>query len=178
MTNLLHGKAAPTLVRLLYAMVLLIASGFVVAPGVRAAATPGFTHSYDLASTSTTSPTNVASARPSRESIVLASPGAAVAVYRSSNATEEGATAAPDLGNLSPKIEGDLLKRGWTPQEIQEAYDNGEQVPAVNKANGEAATRYINPTTGKSVVIENGSGQVIHVGGEGFKYGPGSGDLP
>jgi RHS repeat-associated protein len=92
--------------------------------------------------------------------------------------TEDASTAAPDLANLSPKIERDLIKRGWTPQEIQEAYDNGEQIPAVNKANGAAATRYVNPTTGKSVVIENDTGQVIHVGGSGFKYGPGSGDLP
>lgn len=93
-------------------------------------------------------------------------------------AVTEAGSVAPDLENLSPKIESDLLKRGWTPQEIQEAYENGEQVPAINKANGEAATRYINPTTGKSVVIENGTGEVIHVGGAGFKYGPGSGDLP
>lgn len=93
-------------------------------------------------------------------------------------AADEAGSVAPDLGNLSPKIERDLLKRGWTPQEIQDAYENGKQVQAVNMANGRAATRYINPTTGKSVVIENGSGQVIHVGGAGFKYGPGSGDLP
>jgi hypothetical protein len=93
-------------------------------------------------------------------------------------ATGEDGSAAPDLQNLTPKIERDLLKRGWTPEDIQDAYENGEQVPAVNKANGEPATRYVNPTTGKSVVIENGSGQVIHVGGAGFKYGPESGDLP
>lgn len=93
-------------------------------------------------------------------------------------ATEDEGQAAPDLEHLSSKIERQMQQRGWTPQEIQDAYDNGEQVPAVNKANGAAATRYVNPTTGKSVVIENDTGQVIHVGGQGFKYGPGSGDLP
>ncbi len=40
------------------------------------------------------------------------------------------------------------------------------------------ATRYINPTTGQSVVLDDVTKEVIHVGGPGFKYGPGSGDLP
>jgi hypothetical protein len=36
----------------------------------------------------------------------------------------------------------------------------------------------INPETGQSVVIDNSTGEVIHVGGPGFQYGPGSGDVP
>ena len=71
-----------------------------------------------------------------------------------------------------------MTQRGWTPQRIQEAFDNGEQVNAVNKATGGAATRHINPGTGQSVVIQSGGGEVIHVGGAGFLYGPGSGDVP
>jgi hypothetical protein len=41
-------------------------------------------------------------------------------------------------------------------------------IPAQGK-NG-PATRYIYPATGKSVVVDNATGEVFHVGGEGFKY--------
>lgn len=79
---------------------------------------------------------------------------------------------------LSPKIQGQLAKRGWTTEAIDEAVQSGKQIRAVNKATENPATRYIHPNTGQSVVIDDLTGQVIHVGGPGFKYGPGSGDLP
>lgn len=79
---------------------------------------------------------------------------------------------------LSPKIQGQLAQRGWTTDAIDEAVQSGKQVRAVNKATGDPATRYIHPNTGQSVVIDDTTGQVIHVGGPGFKYGPGSGDVP
>jgi hypothetical protein len=71
-----------------------------------------------------------------------------------------------------------MAARGWTEQQVDEAIGGGQQVPAINKATDNPATRYIHPTTGQSVVIDNGTGEVIHVGGPGFVYGPGSGDLP
>jgi len=80
--------------------------------------------------------------------------------------------------SISAKIARQMESRGWTEEEIQEAIKSGEQIPAVNKATGDPATRYINPKTGQSVVVDNGTKEVIHVGGPGFKYGPGSGDLP
>ena len=43
---------------------------------------------------------------------------------------------------------------------------------------GNLATRYIHPTTGQSVVVDDVTGKVIHVGVPGFKYGPGRGDAP
>jgi hypothetical protein len=55
---------------------------------------------------------------------------------------------------------------------------DGKQVRAINKANGNPATRYIHPETGQSVVVDDVTGEVIHVGGPGFKYGPESGDVP
>ena len=64
-----------------------------------------------------------------------------------------------------------MEQRGWTPQQIDDAIANGKKFPAqnnINPANG--ATRYVNPQTGRSVVIDNKTGQVIHVGGTGFKY--------
>ena len=63
-----------------------------------------------------------------------------------------------------------MLQRGWTPSQITEAFENGQQFPAVNNVNtANAATRYVHPTTGRSVVIDAITGEVIHVGGDGFR---------
>jgi hypothetical protein len=62
-------------------------------------------------------------------------------------------------------------KRGWTAEQVTEAVTKGksfEAVNMVNKANG--ATRYVHPTTGQSVVIDNVTKELLHVGGHGFKY--------
>jgi hypothetical protein len=64
-----------------------------------------------------------------------------------------------------------IVQRGWTPDQITEAIQNGPKVSAVNLVTpGNAATRYIHPTTGRSVVVEDVSQEVIHVGGDGFVY--------
>ncbi|MCP4308387.1 MAG: hypothetical protein GY788_26605 [bacterium] len=78
----------------------------------------------------------------------------------------------PDLGNLSTKIQGNMTSRGWTPGLVDEAVLNGRPYLEVNKLGGAntPATRYVHPTTGQSVVIDNATGQVIHVGGPGFGY--------
>lgn len=68
--------------------------------------------------------------------------------------------------------------RGWTSDAIKQAIRDGEHVQAINKANGNPATGYVHPDTGQSVVVDDVTGEVIHVGGPGFKYGPGSGDVP
>lgn len=81
-------------------------------------------------------------------------------------------------GRFSSKIIRQMARRGWTKQLIEEAVTQGTKVKAVNKASGNPATRYIHPKTGQSVVIDNITGDVVQVGGPGFKYGPGSGDLP
>lgn len=41
-------------------------------------------------------------------------------------------------------------------------------IPTIGK-NG-PATRHVHPATGKSVVVDNASGEIFHVGGEGFLY--------
>jgi Colicin E5 ribonuclease domain len=64
-----------------------------------------------------------------------------------------------------------LLQRGWTESEITDTIANGERYPApnnINPANG--ATRFVSPTTGKSVVVDNVTNEVLHVGGSGFQY--------
>jgi RHS repeat-associated protein len=71
----------------------------------------------------------------------------------------------------SQKAANQMAKRGWTDAQIDEAVRNGAQYPApnnINPANG--ATRYVNPTTGRSVVIDNLTQEVLHVGGDGFQY--------
>ncbi|MCI0462167.1 MAG: hypothetical protein L0Z62_34885 [Gemmataceae bacterium] len=64
-----------------------------------------------------------------------------------------------------------MRSRGWTPDQITEAIQAGSKVPAVNQVNpANSATRYIHPTTGRSVVVDDVTGEVIHVGGDGFVY--------
>ena len=55
---------------------------------------------------------------------------------------------------------------------------NGQRIDAINKADGGPATRYVNPQTGRSVVIDDLTNEVIQAGGENFSFGPASGDKP
>jgi RHS repeat-associated protein len=79
---------------------------------------------------------------------------------------------------ISPKIARQMSARGWTREMIEEAIAKGQRIRAVNKATGGPATRYVHPKTGQSVVIDDVTGDVLHVGEPWFRYGPGSGDLP
>jgi hypothetical protein len=64
-----------------------------------------------------------------------------------------------------------MQQRGWTAEQITEAIQNGRKLHAVNNVNpANAATRYVHPATGRSVVIDDVTGEVIHVGGDGFVY--------
>lgn len=69
------------------------------------------------------------------------------------------------------KWQNQMKKRGWSEQQISEAIENGQQFKAENLINkGNSATRYIHPRTGKSVVVDDVTDEIIHVGGEGFRY--------
>jgi len=69
------------------------------------------------------------------------------------------------------KWENQMEQRGWTEQQIDEAIFKGESYPAPNNINpNNGATRYVHPITGRSVVIDNVTGKILHVGGDGFKY--------
>lgn len=64
-----------------------------------------------------------------------------------------------------------MSKRGWTEQQITEAIQGGEKFSAPNLVNpGNSATRYVHPGTGQSVVVDDVSREVLHVGGSGFGY--------
>jgi hypothetical protein len=71
----------------------------------------------------------------------------------------------------SAKWEQQLSKRGWSPQQISEAVAHGKHFPAENLVNkGHSARRYVHPETGRSVVVDDVTKEVIHVGGDNFKY--------
>jgi hypothetical protein len=64
-----------------------------------------------------------------------------------------------------------MEKRGWTYQQIDEAIRNGKTARAINLVHpGNSATRYIHPVTGRSVVVDDVTNEVIHLGGDGFGY--------
>lgn len=69
------------------------------------------------------------------------------------------------------KWQNQMKKRGCTADDIEESIANGQKFPAENKVNpGNTATRYVNPRTSRSVVIENETGKVIQLGGDGFGH--------
>ncbi|MDR3576147.1 MAG: RHS repeat-associated core domain-containing protein [Anaerolineaceae bacterium] len=77
------------------------------------------------------------------------------------------------LGNYKSvqKWANQMIQRGWTADQITEALQYGEKYPAINNINpNNPATRYINPTTGRSVVIDDVTQEIIHIGGDGFEY--------
>lgn len=58
-----------------------------------------------------------------------------------------------------------MKKRGWVLEQIQEAITTGRQLPAnnhIHKDNG--AIRYIHPQTGKSIIIDMVTRELIHIG--------------
>ena len=69
------------------------------------------------------------------------------------------------------KWKNQMNQRGWTEQQINEAMISGKQYSAPNNINpSNGATRYVHPNTGRSVVIDNTTRSILHVGGDGFKY--------
>jgi RHS repeat-associated protein len=91
--------------------------------------------------------------------------GLGVEAYLSARAAR-AAAATVDFENVSTKIEGQMLSRGWTRQSIvdtvQQAKESSDIHAAINKATGGPATEYIG-STGRFVVIDNTTKQVIQV---------------
>lgn len=66
-----------------------------------------------------------------------------------------------------------MTRRGWTAQEIEDAVERGQSYPAENRVNpGHGATRHVNSETGRYVVIDDTTGQVIQLSGDKFKIYP------
>lgn len=64
-----------------------------------------------------------------------------------------------------------MEKRGWTRAQIDEAFAKGEPFSAPNRVNpGNTATRYKHPDTGRSVVIDDVTHEILQVGGDDFAH--------
>jgi len=62
-----------------------------------------------------------------------------------------------------------MNQRGWTPEQITEAMQKGTTETAPNLVNkGNTATRYTHPETGRYVVVDDITQEIIQVGGDGF----------
>ena len=66
-----------------------------------------------------------------------------------------------------PKLRAQMRKRGWTVEQIREALAT---TPVASRGKRGPALRYVHPVTGKSVVVDAASGEIFHVGGEGYRY--------
>ena len=73
-------------------------------------------------------------------------------------------------GKSATKWANQMAKRGWSEKQIGEALST-KGIPARNAVNpGNQATRHVHPETGQSVVIDNKTNEIIHVGGKNFDY--------
>ena len=55
---------------------------------------------------------------------------------------------------------------------VDDAVTTGQSFPATNKLGGAntPATRYVDPGSGKSIAVDNASGEIVHVGDVGYGY--------
>ncbi len=64
-----------------------------------------------------------------------------------------------------------IQSRGWTEEEISRTIQSGARMPAPNNINpSNGAIRIISPNTGQSLVMDELTGEIIHLGGPGFRY--------
>jgi len=79
-------------------------------------------------------------------------------------ATRLAKLASGATANLSSKILRQMVSRGWTRQEIEETiqYGTAHVIEGGNKATGGTVTEFVN-SSGKFVVVDNSSGQVLQV---------------
>jgi Zn-dependent alcohol dehydrogenase len=97
--------------------------------------------------------------------------GLGIEAIQAARAAEDAAQAAVDPNNLSNKIVRQMGTRGWAKQgivdTIKEAQEGGKVYNVINKATGGPATEYVG-SSGKFVVIDNTTKQVLQVSGPGF----------
>ena len=66
-----------------------------------------------------------------------------------------------------PKLRAQMRKRGWTDEQVREALAT---TPVASRGKRGPALRYVHPVSGKSVVVDEATGEIFHVGGEGYRY--------
>jgi hypothetical protein len=89
----------------------------------------------------------------------------AVQAARAARAASESV----DLVNISNKIERQMVQGGWTKQEILDTIENGEAHGYINKKTGGATIEYVSRSTGKFVVVESTSREILQVSRSGMK---------
>jgi len=90
---------------------------------------------------------------------------------REVNAAKAGSSWVYGAFKTQAKWANQFAKRGWTAEQVTEAVMKGEKFNAVNMVNkANSATRYVHPTTGRSVVIDNVTKELLQVGGDGFLW--------
>lgn len=68
------------------------------------------------------------------------------------------------------KWENQMADRGWTPEQIDDILANGEQFNAPNKVYPQnSATRYIDLNTGRYIVRDDVTGEILQISKDGFK---------
>jgi hypothetical protein len=81
-----------------------------------------------------------------------------------------GGKPRPDINGMSQKNINRMNSRGWDHQQINEAFDQGTQEPAVDLEFQQPATRYLHPSTGKSLTVNDLTGRIVMLGDKLFKY--------
>jgi hypothetical protein len=66
------------------------------------------------------------------------------------------------------KLRKQMQTRHWTEDEIREALAT---TPLAATGKRGPALRYLHPANGKSVVVDAATGEIFHLGKEGFLYG-------
>jgi hypothetical protein len=83
----------------------------------------------------------------------------------------KGAQWALGKNHSAIKWANQMKSRGWTPEKISEALKSRKTFPAPNKINpANPATRYVHPETGQSIIRDDVTGEIFHIGGPGFGY--------
>lgn len=66
-----------------------------------------------------------------------------------------------------PKLREQMQKRGWTDEMIRVAM----RTPGITATGKKGpAIRYVHPASGKSVIVDAATGEIFHVGDEGYRY--------
>ena len=77
----------------------------------------------------------------------------------------------PGSFKSSQKWTNQFINRGWTKEQVTETIKTGKNYQQINRIHPKnGATRFQNKETGKSVVIDNKTYELLQVGGEGFKW--------
>ena len=68
------------------------------------------------------------------------------------------------------KLRRQMLERGWTDEHVEEARAAGPVEARINYETNGPAARYVHSVTGRSVIIDDETGGVLHVGRDRHLY--------